>query len=59
MRLYVKTTKDKYELPEAVSESPTELAKMLGTTAGVVSSSISHKRKGWAVVEVDPEDVDE
>ena len=59
MRLYVKTTRDKYELPVAVSESPTELAKMLGTSAAVVSSSISHRRRGWAVVEVDPEDVDE
>lgn len=56
MRLYVKTTIDKYELPEAVAESPTILARMLGTTAAVVSSSISHKRKGWLIVEVDPED---
>lgn len=56
MRLYVKVTKDKYELPEAVAESPKELAKMLGTSANSASSSISHKRRGWLIVDVDPED---
>jgi len=45
--LYMRTTMDALELPIAVAESPTELARMLGTKQSVVSSSISHKRKGW------------
>ena len=44
MSLYVATTHDKYELPVAVADSPSELAMMLGTTANCISSSISHKR---------------
>lgn len=46
-KLYVKATQDEYELPEAVADTPTELAEMLGTTRNVVESSISHKRRGW------------
>lgn len=57
MTLYLKTTKDEYELPIAVADSPTELALILGTTPGCVSSSLSHKRAGWCKVEVgDDED---
>jgi len=52
MTLYLRTTNDKYELPIAVAESPTELARLLGTTQGSVSSSISHKRPGWYKIEV-------
>lgn len=53
MTLYLRTTTDKYELPIAVAESPTELAKMLGTTQGSVSSSISHNRPGWYKLEIE------
>ena len=49
--LYIRTTTDEYELPIAVGESPKELAEILGTTPGCVSSSISHKRPGWYRVE--------
>ena len=59
MTLYMKCTTDKYELPIAVAESPSELAKMLGTNANVVSSSISHQRPGWFRVEEDIEDKNE
>lgn len=44
MTLYMKTTYDEYELPVAVADSPKELAEMIGTSASVVSSSISHGR---------------
>lgn len=47
MILYLRTTIDEYELPIAVAESATELARLLGTSQGCVSSSISHKRPGW------------
>lgn len=56
MRLYLRTTIDKYELPIAVAETATELAKMLGTTQGCVSSSISHKRPGWYKLEFEDEE---
>ena len=56
MKLYLKTTKDKYELPLAVAESAGELAKMLGTSKNVVFSSINHKRRGWYVIDVDDEE---
>lgn len=45
--LYIRTTTDDLELPVAVADSVTELAKLLNTTPGTVSSSISHKHKGW------------
>ena len=52
MTLYMKTTVDEYELPVAIADSPGELARMLGTNANVVSSSISHKRPGWHRIEI-------
>ena len=52
-KLYIKTTMDKYELPIAVADSPLELATFLGMSKNTVSSSISHKYKGWSKVEVD------
>ena len=56
MKLYIKSTGDDLDLPVAVAESPTELARMIGTNRDVVLSSIAHKRKGWARVEVEDED---
>lgn len=54
-KLYLRTTQDELELPIAVADSPTELARMLGTTANNVSSSIAHGRKGWYAVLDEPE----
>lgn len=51
-KLYIKTTLDNLELPEAVAESPQELAEMIGTTLGSVLSAISHKHKGWYDVRI-------
>lgn len=53
MTLYLKTTKDKYELPEAVAESGKELASMVGITVGSFYTFISKKKKGYYKVEVD------
>ena len=53
MTLYIKSTGDDIDLIEAVAESPTELADMLNTSKNCVSSSISHKRKGWSKIEVE------
>ena len=52
IKLYLKVTKDEYELPLAVAESPGELAKMCGTTRNMVMSAISHHHKGWIRIEI-------
>lgn len=59
MKIYMKVTNDEYELPVAVAESRTVLAKMVGTTPETVSSRISHKSPGWAMVEIPESDVEE
>lgn len=51
MSLYLATTHDEYELPVAVAESPSELARIMGTTPASVSSMISHKRPYWYRIE--------
>jgi hypothetical protein len=38
-------TKDEYELPMAIADTPTELAKMVGTTRAAINSQISRARK--------------
>ena len=41
--LYMKVTRDKYELPLAIADSPSELARILGLrNANKISSAISH-----------------
>lgn len=45
--LYMKTTKDRFELPLAVADSPGELGAMTGKSANYVSSVISKKYPGW------------
>lgn len=44
MTLYIKVTKDKYELPVAVADTVVELAKMVGTTEQSIYSSMSHAK---------------
>lgn len=56
MKLYIKSAGDELDLIEAVAESPTELADMLNTSKNCVSSSISHKHKGWSKIEVEEND---
>lgn len=56
MKLYMKVTKDKYELPLAVAESAGELAALTGVDKNVILSSISHKRRQWKKVIVEDED---
>lgn len=48
MKLYMKISKDKYELPEAVADTVAELAKMCGTNPMYIYSCLSHaKKKGF------------
>ena len=53
MKIYIKYNSKPPYLPVAVADSPKELARKVGTTASNVSSSISHGRRTYAVVEVE------
>ena len=61
MTLYIKVTNDKYELPVAVADSPSELAIMLGLKRQTLWSIFSRVRKGeyrykiYQTVEIDEE----
>lgn len=46
MKLYLCVTRDKYELPLAVADSLSELARMCGVTTSAVASAISHESHG-------------
>ena len=60
MTLYMKVTRDEYELPVAVAETKAELARMLGIKRDHVRSAFSHAKKyknsTYVVVEVDDND---
>lgn len=48
MVVYMEVTKDKFELPVAVADTIAELARITGTRANTISSSMSHAREnGW------------
>ena len=47
MTLYIKTSKDKYELPMFVADSAAELAKMVGLSKGSVASMITRGIGGY------------
>lgn len=59
--LYLRVTNDKYELPMAVADSPSELAIMLGLKRQTLWSIFSRVRKGeyrykiYQIVEIDEE----
>lgn len=61
MTLYIKVTNDKYELPVAVADSPSELAIMLGLKRQTLWSIFSRVRKGeyrykiYQIVEIEEE----
>lgn len=45
--IYMKVTKDEYELPIAVADDAYQLADVCGTTPNNIYSSISHGRKSY------------
>lgn len=55
--MYMKVTRDEYELPVAVAETKAELARMLGIKREHVRSAFSHAKKfknpTYVVVEVE------
>ena len=44
--IYMKVTKDRYSLPEAVATSVKELARICGVSENAISSSIGHAKRG-------------
>lgn len=55
MTLYLKVTKDKYELPVAVADSKKELARMLGRYESGIYRAFKEGRES-CYVEVEVED---
>ena len=57
MTLYMKVTRDEYELPVSVAETKAELARMLGIKREHVMTAFSHAKKyknpTYVVVEVE------
>lgn len=54
MKLFLRVTLDKYELPIAVAESKKELAQILGLTRQTVLTYYARNQRGF--IEVDVED---
>ena len=46
MKIWMKLTNDKYQLPMMIADSAKELAEICGTTPNNVVSTNSHFRKG-------------
>lgn len=55
--IYMKTTKDDFELPEAVADTGAELAKMVGVTVGTLYSFISRGTRGYHKIEIEEDEV--
>ena len=53
MKLYMAVTRDEYELPYAVEQSPSELARAIGVKANTVVKAIGSGKPGYVAVEVD------
>ena len=57
MTLYLKVTKDKYELPVAVADSKKELARILGLYPSGLYRAFKESRKScYVAVEVEDEE---
>lgn len=44
--LWMKVSKDEYELPEAVADTASALAKMCDVSENAIKSGVSHREKG-------------
>lgn len=58
MTIYMKVTHDKYELPVAVADSKSELARMVGVRPSSISHGLNQgwKKSSYVEVEVDDEE---
>ena len=55
MKLYMKCTTDKYELPIAVADSTKELAQILHLANSSVKRAVSREKCGFHKVEIEPD----
>ena len=55
MKLYIKVSNDKYELPIAVADSPAELAAALGVKRESILSMLTRQVGGYHRVEIEPD----
>ena len=55
MKLYIKVSNDKYELPIAVADSPAELAAVLGVKRESILSMLTRQVGGYHRVEIEPD----
>lgn len=46
MKIWMKVSKDKYELPEAFADTAVELAELCGTTANTIYTQCSKFKAG-------------
>ena len=44
--IWMKVTQDEFELPLAIADSSTELARICGTSANSIKSTVAKARKG-------------
>ena len=57
MKLYMKTTTDKYELPLVVEDSPAKLAKKLGLNRHSVATMCSKQKSGYHRIEIEDDEL--
>jgi hypothetical protein len=46
MKLYIYVTRDEFELPLAIADTQTELARMVGVSQRTIASTLCKYRKG-------------
>ena len=46
MKVYIHVTRDKYELPLAIADSPSELARIIGVNRKTINSTLTLFRQG-------------
>lgn len=56
MMLFMKVTRDRYELPLAVAQTQAELARIVGVDESTVSKGLRNERSGYKKVEVEDDD---
>ena len=56
MTLFMKVTRDRYELPLAVARTQAELARIVGVDESAVSKGLRNENSAYKKVEVDDED---
>lgn len=60
MTLYMEITKDKYELPVAVADTPSELARLRGVALSTISHALSRpnqkRHRKYVKIEVEEDE---